>query len=430
MKWEVVVPTFSRPCSEELLRISASSNMRKQRKSNTNKQSSRPKPKGQKRKQLVNRSTIKGKGPYKFGVGFNWPSVGLNGNLSGSGPYRAASSSSAVTVAQVPSMHSSGDGFIIRHREYLGDLLSSQVFANNSFRINPGDNTTFPWLAPIAQKFEEFKFLGLAFEFRSTSANALNSVNTALGTVIAAVEYNVSNASFTTKLQMENSMWAVSSKPCESLIMPVECDSRVNPLGVMYVRSGQPVADPRFYDLGTMQFATYGQQLANVNIGELWITYEVALFKPIIVPQVPVIAPSANHFRGSAAVQAIPYNQINIVTAPMASVTCDGVNVVTIAPRSAGIYHLSYSLTGSIATGVFANLTFVLSGGAAYYTCLQNSTTSAAQAVTTTRIVWDLFVSVPDTNVPCTIQNTDPSTYPTGVVIWDLVVTLLQPAFG
>lgn len=401
--------------------------MRKQNKT-TRKQQGAAKTKSRRPKQLGGRST-KGKGAYKFNVNANWPSLGLNGSLSGSGPYRAAtSSSSAVTVAQVPSMHSSGDGFVVRHREYLGELLSSTIFANNSFRINPGDANVFPWLAPIAQKFEEYKFNGLAFEFRSTSASALNSVNTALGVVVAAVEYNVVNAAFNNKLQMENSMWAVSCKPSESLIMPVECDSRINPLGVMYVRSGQPVNDPRFYDLGLMQFATIGQQLAGVDLGELWISYDVTLYKPIIAPSL-VQQSGSNHYRGNAAVALIPYNQIVAAANQLPNVTCDGVATVSFAPHTPGRFSLNYTLHGTIATGAIGVWSPNVFGGIAYLNVLRGATLSGIPVMSTTDYEWVLYIDVPDVPNVCTMTLADTATFPTGVVTWDLVITALSSTF-
>jgi hypothetical protein len=129
--------------------------------------------------------------------------------------------------------------------------------------------------------FEEYEFMGLAFEFRSTCGTAVGSTNTALGTVIMATEYDALDPSFTSKQQMEAYEGAISTVPYGNTCHFVECAPRKNPLETMYVRSGAiPTgADLHLYDQGNFQIATVGMQAANV-IGELWVTYHVKFRKP------------------------------------------------------------------------------------------------------------------------------------------------------
>jgi len=202
------------------------------------------------------------------------------GTWLGRGAY-SVKKNSLMTSDQVPFMHSSGDGFRIAHREFLADVNSTTTFTNTSYTINPGLSDTFPWLSAIAQNFEEYRIEGLVFEFKSTSADALNSTNTALGTLILAAEYNVIQPAYINKQQAENAMWAMSTKPSCSLLMPVECSPQLNPLGNLYIRTGNvPTgADARMYDLCNVQVMTVGSQ-ATAVIGELWISYDIVLLKP------------------------------------------------------------------------------------------------------------------------------------------------------
>lgn len=73
--------------------------------------------------------------------------------------------------------------FRISHREYVGDVVSgpSNSFTYKTYSLNPGNSSLFPWLSVISENFESYKFHGLVFEFKSMSADALNSTNTALG---------------------------------------------------------------------------------------------------------------------------------------------------------------------------------------------------------------------------------------------------------
>jgi hypothetical protein len=171
---------------------------------------------------------------------------------------------------------------IFVHREYIQDIYSSINFTVTSFPINPGLVATFPWFSSVSPSFEQYIILGMLFEYRATSAFALNSTNTALGTVIMATEYNVENPIFPSKTSMEQHEFAISVPPQSNGLHPVECDSRLNILNSKYVRVGAvPTgADPRFYDHGNFCLATSGMQANSAIIGELWCTYKIQLLKP------------------------------------------------------------------------------------------------------------------------------------------------------
>nr|QKV51272.1 putative capsid protein [Crucivirus sp.] len=177
-----------------------------------------------------------------------------------------------------------GGGFLIRRGEYIGDVISGAAnsFTLNNYFVNPGQISTFPWLAQVAVNFEEWVCEGMYFEFRTMSADALNSTNTALGQVIMAASYNSSNANFTNKQVMENYEGGISCKPSCSMRYFVECARSKTVLDDLYVRPGAVPAgdDQRFYDLANFQIATNGLQGANVNVGELWVEYQISLRKP------------------------------------------------------------------------------------------------------------------------------------------------------
>nr|QKV51333.1 putative capsid protein [Crucivirus sp.] len=210
------------------------------------------------------------------------------GKLFGSGDYKMGENPdyNVLTNAhQIPQFSSSKMTNMVCHREYIQDIISSATpgaFNLQSFDINAGLAASFPWLSNLAQNYEQYKVHGMVFEFRTMSADALNSTNTALGQVIMACEYNSANPNFINKQQMENYEYAISCKPSESAYCAVECAKNQTPVAELYVRghavpSGQ---DQRLYDLGNFQIATNGLQGASVNVGELWVTFCVELLKP------------------------------------------------------------------------------------------------------------------------------------------------------
>lgn len=183
--------------------------------------------------------------------------------------------------ASPPTVINTPTGCIVRHREYIKDINSATGFSLQSFPINPGLATSFPWLYNIASNFENYKFRGLAFEFKSTSANSLGSTNTALGTIIMAAQYNAASPLFVNKQQMENYTGAISCKPSESALCGIECKPSELVLDKLFVRSSAVPddQDQRLYDLGNFQLAAQGSQ-AVAQVGELWATYELELYHP------------------------------------------------------------------------------------------------------------------------------------------------------
>jgi len=216
----------------------------------------------------------------------------LFGQITGFGDYQVSHNSLFTGGMSPPMIHNTinSGGTIVRHREYIADIVSTSAFTvQQNLPLNPGLAAPFPWLFQVADAYEEFRWRGMIFEFKSmASDNVLSSSpNTALGSVVMATEYNVLNPPFPDKLHMENYEFANSSKPSCSFIHPIECKASVTPVSKLFVRAGPPPstnADLRLYDLGNFQLATVGIPGTGGVIGELWVTYEVEFFKPKLLP--------------------------------------------------------------------------------------------------------------------------------------------------
>lgn len=206
--------------------------------------------------------------------------------VRGFGAYKIKSNSLMYGGMSPPMIKNSMDrgSVIIRHREYVGDIAGTVSFTNRNFPINPGLNGTFPWLSQVAAAFEQYRFRGMIWEFKSTSADSVINAqpNVGMGTVVMATQYNSLDPGFTNKIEMENYEYANSSKPAVSFIHPVECALNQTPNTPLYVRTGAiPAdADERLYDMGNFNVATSGLAADGGVIGELWVTFEIELFKP------------------------------------------------------------------------------------------------------------------------------------------------------
>lgn len=203
----------------------------------------------------------------------------LGSFIRGSGSYHVGRNS-LLHGGAVPSFRSEGDGVRLCHREYLADVIGGNLFSTVSLSINPGVSDTFPWLSTVAQAFEEYRFEGLVFEYRSSSGSVASAAPT-LGNVILATQYNALDEPFVTKQQMDSYEYSTSLVPSVCGLHGVECATSLTPVGTLYVRSGgvPAGADPRLYDLGTFTVATQGQQ-STYQVGELWVSYDVVLRKP------------------------------------------------------------------------------------------------------------------------------------------------------
>jgi hypothetical protein len=212
-----------------------------------------------------------------------WLGTGI-GSIFGSGDYTMVGQVPNYNVLtnskQIPQFTTTAQTNIVCHREYLGDILGTSAFSNSQYPLNPGLAKTFPWLSTVAENYQEYKFHGIAFEFRPLITDFVT--NGAPGVIVMATNYNADAPIYVNKQQMENSEFAVSVKPTNALLHGVECEMGQTILPQRYVRTGAvPLGqDLRLYDYGNFQLAT--QSNPTQNLGELWVTYCVEFFKPIL----------------------------------------------------------------------------------------------------------------------------------------------------
>jgi hypothetical protein len=205
--------------------------------------------------------------------------------VTGLGSYKILSNSLMPGAPRVINRNHRGNATIMRHREYVADIVSSSVantFSVATYPIQPALDNLFLFLSQIACNFEEYSLEGMVVEYKTTSCDALNSVNTALGTVIIATSYNSNLPPFASKGEMESYEFSSACKPSECMLHYIECAPNQSVLTELYCRPG-PLGgnqDLRLYDIGNLQVATSGMQGTSVRVGELWISYQIALLKP------------------------------------------------------------------------------------------------------------------------------------------------------
>jgi len=291
--------------------------------------------------------------PHLGGVG-RWLGSGI-GSIFGSGDYTMVGDTPSYNVltngSQIPKFNTTRQSNIVCHREYLGDIQGTSLFNNIVYPLNPGISTTFPWLSGIATNYQEYKFHGLVFEFRSLITDFVTSG--APGAIVMATNYNADATVYTTKQQMENAEYTVSSKPTMNLIHGVECAPQQTVLPQAYIRNG-PVPtgqDLRLYDQGNFQFATVGNPTQ--DLGELWVSYCVEFFKPT-QNNGTVTALSSKSSRAGAA-SASPFGTSTLSTSGPISATFTTTSMTW--PGIAGQKYLITMLwTGGVSASVVPGL--------------------------------------------------------------------------
>jgi len=361
--------------------------------------------------------------------------------VTGFGDYQV-NGNSLMKGDSVPAVRNTPGGMIIRHREYIADIYANSGFYNTVFDINPGLGGVFPWLADIANCFEEYRFRGLIFEFKSMSADnvlSTTTTSTALGTVIMATQYNSLQANFTDKRTMENYEFANSAKPSVSFIHPVECQANLDANTHLYVRQGPFTGDQRLYDIGQFQVAVQGMAFNGGVIGEIWCSYEIEFFKPkitigngcsTVMSQVTGTINAANCFSTTPTttitriygLQDVPNNNY------LVNYTNNSIFFIT---GTVGSYWISYIVQGTVTGNVVAP-TFQFVGCSVitnFYTGmnLSQNVVSNSGTLGTGQLWWSMLVLVVPlgTGNQSTITMTA-GTYPTGTTIATIQVCQFQ----
>jgi hypothetical protein len=357
---------------------------------------------------------------FKMVTGFGDYSVGDNSLMTG-GMSPAMIRNSAVS-----------NSVLVRHREYLGDILANTTFANAAYPINPGVFQTFPWLSQLAANFEQYRIRGLIFEFKSLSSDAVlsSATNSSLGAVIMATEYNSLSLPYPDKRTMENSQYATSSKPSCSFIHPIECARSQTSVSELYVRGGAvSTGDLRLYDLGIFQIATVGQQAGGGVLGELWLTYEIEFFKP----QLPSVIQSevlTDHFQLVSVTNAHPLGAASTLPVSGSSIGCVcGINAILFPTGiNAGNFLCVYTVLGTAAAFTAFSLTATSNCSLLQLWSSDELTSSGVTPNAATISTYLLAFIVKITGISAIVTFGLAGVLPTAIGSGDLWITEVNPA--
>jgi hypothetical protein len=132
--------------------------------------------------------------------------------------------------------------------------------------------------------------MGLVFELLSESSTY--AADMAMGSMFVATNYNTLDAPPTDKLTLLNMEYSTASKPSESQFHMIECAVSQTVQDKLYIASDGDYkgGDPRFSDLGMTYIGSFGCPKANTKIAEIWLTYQVALYRPLFSSSTQTLA--------------------------------------------------------------------------------------------------------------------------------------------
>lgn len=218
-----------------------------------------------------------------MGQGSYWsPALGANTNQLFAG--------SKAPVMSFGSLNDEHSDLIVSHSEFLRKVYANPTGVEKvttSLNINPGLEATFPWLSQIAQNFEKYQIVQLAFRFTSDLSDVISNNLGQVGTIMAAPQYDPGEKTFQTEQQLLTANHKTVGKTTENMMSFVECDNRHlgKPNAWLGNVRDKPIGvgeDPSDFDHAKWIMSVVGTPdgIANQPIGRLEVTYTVLLKRP------------------------------------------------------------------------------------------------------------------------------------------------------
>lgn len=198
------------------------------------------------------------------------------------------------------------DSCRLQHCELLGSVAGTNAFNINvntgTFQVNPGIQSSFPWLSCQAAAWEKYKFHSLTFVYHTKCPT------TTAGNIIMAMDYDAGDVAPSTEQQMTSFYGAVESAPWREI--RYKCDmTRMK--DSRYIRvSAVTGQDIKTFDQGVLYVGTV-DGTDGAGWGKLWVEYDVELQIPAQCPAAGIGVYYANNITTAALFPVINNAAIN-----------------------------------------------------------------------------------------------------------------------
>jgi len=194
----------------------------------------------------------------------------------------------AKSVPTVQSVDDETGSLIVSHRERVSDVIapSDDKFHVQTYTVQAGLESTFPWLSQLAACYEEYEILQCVFEYRGHEIVGMQNTLDLQGQVIAATKYNVKSKSFQDRHEMQAYPHSAACSLNGTLQSGVEAHPGKIAAGDThrYIRAGGLSSDQDATDFDHARFelalTNTPDDLFNKEVGQLFCYYTVKLTKP------------------------------------------------------------------------------------------------------------------------------------------------------
>lgn len=179
----------------------------------------------------------------------------------------------------VPVITATRDKCRIVHREFIGNVNSSELFHVDAYPVNPGISEVFPWLSVQAYAWERYRFNYLRFVIHTRAAT------TDTGSVLMAPEYNASAEPPESEVIMTSYEDCIESAPWKDMVCHFRFSNLIGVTNSCFIRHAALAdgEDVKLYDVGIFNLAVTDGPSETILWGKLWVEYDVEF----LIPQLP-----------------------------------------------------------------------------------------------------------------------------------------------
>lgn len=290
-------------------------------------------------------------------------------------PSAAAAAYSSPFQGRAPRVTQGPRSCRVVHRELIASITGSVAFAAPfQFEINPGVSATFPWLAIMAQAWEQYEFNSLKFNYVTRTGTNIP------GSVMLVPDYDAADAAPANVSIASSYQDAVEDAPWKNITCSLPRSSLQTMTNRHFIRQVALAAnlDIKTYDCG--KFFVLTENGTAVPWGKLWVEYDVTFHIPQLPSQGVGAFGGTVLSTGGSETAANPFGTAPAIDAEAKGIAMNVTSVLEI--QNPGDYIIQADFIGTVITAVSA---VVLGGGVTITTPVQLSVIDAGQLNAMTR---------------------------------------------
>jgi len=214
---------------------------------------------------------------WHFGVNTPWGGLSMG---SGDKPVVNLRNAKSVRSLSTEQGQSQMTPFVNR-RERIMMVKASETLRSDTVVLQPGLESTFPWLSGFAAKYQKYMITNVSFEFIPTVGEFADAGKQ--GRVVICYNADCFDANINSLSEAENLQPRAVGVPTQRLVLYVPPENLRRQLLVRNgnIPAGATVQD---FDFGRLYVVTAGAAAATADtpIGELYVNYDIILINPFV----------------------------------------------------------------------------------------------------------------------------------------------------